>query len=143
MYRPKKGTTYTPKIVAFMKQHCKKVTCIADLVSLVNKHFNTAFTYKQVRACMYIYGLCTHKRGNHSDKPIGTVIKDTRGHLKIKISNKKVIRGKTPHTWKRYNIYLWEKKYGKIPKNHKVIYLDKNKDNCAILLVYLIKFLAI
>lgn len=54
--------------------------------------------------------------------PIGTVVDDGDGYLKIKTGN-------GSSGWERYHRYVYEKRYGTIPKGHKIIFLDGNRRN--------------
>jgi hypothetical protein len=118
----------TPEIVAFIKNRREEATCIADLVLLINKHFDTDLTYKQVRAIMYYNRLCSKKKGNHTDKPLFSEIINVRGDVMIKIKN----NGTQAQNWKKKSIWLWEQENGKLPECYKIIFLDKNKSNCVI-----------
>lgn len=57
--------------------------------------------------------------------PIGTIIDDGEGYLKIKT-------GKGSSGWERYHRYVYEKEHGKIPKGHKIIFLDGDRRNYSI-----------
>ena len=59
------------------------------------------------------------------ERPIGTEI-EKDGYILIKIDNQ--IRNKHSN-WKYKHHYIWEQKNGKIPKNHRVIFLDGNNRN--------------
>jgi hypothetical protein len=121
------GKKFTDEIIAFMKKYKNKVSRIADLVLMVNEEFHTAFTYKQVGAAIYNYGLCGKKSGP-KDMPLFSEMTNSKGVVFIKVKNK----GTHNQKWKRKSIWLWEKENGKMPENHKIIYLDKNKSNCVI-----------
>ena len=54
--------------------------------------------------------------------PIGTIVDDGDGYLKIKTGN-------GSSGWERYHRYLYKKRYGAIPKGHKIIFLDGNRRN--------------
>lgn len=70
------------------------------------------------------------KRGNlpHNTKKVGTIttVKDKGGYLymRIKIAE--------PNKWQMLHAYIWESKHGKIPKNHCVIFKDKNTLNVRL-----------
>ncbi len=34
--------------------------------------------------------------------------------------------------WKEYHLYLWEKKHGKVPKGHRVMFRDNDSMNCTL-----------
>lgn len=52
---------------------------------------------------------------------------DDEGYLYVKVCD-----GKLNKNWKPKQQVIWEKKYGKIPKSHKVIFLDGNRFNFDI-----------
>lgn len=54
--------------------------------------------------------------------PLGTISIDTRGNHIIK----------TEDDWKPLHRHVWEQHYGKIDKDDRVIFLDKNKNNISI-----------
>lgn len=60
--------------------------------------------------------------------PIGTEI-EKDGYILIKVSND--VKNKC-NNWQYKNHYIWEKHYGKIPKNHRIVFLDGNKSNYDI-----------
>lgn len=75
-----------------------------------------------------------HARTNIS--PIGTIKWTNNYGYIIKVSD---IRGtkknhhKLEHiNWRPYKEYLWQQKYGEIPKGYTVIFKDGNKRNCVI-----------
>jgi hypothetical protein len=69
-------------------------------------------------------------------KPIGTILKDPDGYLRIKI--REAVSGKEPtgfgntKVWPLLNRVVWEQHKGPIPPKHMVIFKDRNRDNCAI-----------
>lgn len=65
----------------------------------------------------------TFKKGNipHNHRPIGSERITQDGYVEIKIKEPNVFVLK--HRW------LWEQKYGKIPKDKIIIFLDGNKQN--------------
>lgn len=66
------------------------------------------------------------KKGNipKNYKPIGYERINKDGYIEIKI--------KDPNVFKLKHRYLYEQKYGKIPKGYKLIFADKNKQNLDI-----------
>ena len=69
-------------------------------------------------------------------KPIGTILPDTEGYLRIKVRD--AVPGKEPtgfgnsKVWALYNRYLWEQHHGTIPPRHVVVFKDGNRANCVI-----------
>lgn len=69
-------------------------------------------------------------------RPIGTILTDTDGYLRIKVRD--AVHGKeatgfgNTKVWPLYARHVWEQHKGPIPPKHKVIFLDKDRSNCAI-----------
>lgn len=61
--------------------------------------------------------------------PIGQIVSTTNGVTKIKITNYKY---KAKNNWKLLSHHTWETYYGKIPKDHRIIFIDGNNSNCDI-----------
>lgn len=57
-------------------------------------------------------------------KPIGTEHLSKDGYITVKVDNGK--------RWRFKHVLVWEEHYGKIPKNHCLIFLDGNRSNCDI-----------
>lgn len=72
----------------------------------------------------------TFKKGNIPPnlKKVGSIVrrKDKNGYLYMRI---KVAE---PNKWEMLHAYIWEHKYGKIPKDHCVIFKDKNTLNTRL-----------
>ncbi|MDD5405984.1 MAG: HNH endonuclease signature motif containing protein [Sulfurovaceae bacterium] len=72
----------------------------------------------------------TFKKGDTPPnvKKVGSIVtrKDKNGYLymRIKIAE--------PNIWQGLHAYIWERKYGKIPKDHCVIFKDKNPLNTRL-----------
>jgi len=129
MCGPKNGIKCKPEIVRFMKKHLKNCNCISNLVLLVNEHFETAFTYDQIKLALKTYGLKSGRWTQGNILPIGTETVDKeKGHIMIKVSSK----GKYGQRWKRKHHIVWENANGKIPKGRVILFLDGNPLNCRI-----------
>lgn len=69
-------------------------------------------------------------------KPIGTILADREGYLRIKIRD--AVHGKeatgfgNTKVWPLLNRYTWEQHNGPIPPEHLVIFKDGNRKNCSI-----------
>lgn len=69
-------------------------------------------------------------------KPIGTILPDPEGYLRIKVRD--AVHGKEPtgfgntKVWPLLNRHVWEQHHGPIPKSHNVIFKDGDRSNCAI-----------
>lgn len=68
----------------------------------------------------------TFKKGNipHNHRAVGSERITKNGYIEIKI--------KEPNKWQLKHRYIYEKKYGKIPKGYNLIFLDGNKQNLEI-----------
>lgn len=66
------------------------------------------------------------KKGNipHNHRPIGSERTTIEGYIEVKVAE--------PNKWKTKAVVIYEEKYGKIPKGHKVIYLDGNRQNLDV-----------
>ena len=66
------------------------------------------------------------KKGNipHNHRQIFEERLDKNGYIEMKI--------KEPDVWQKKHRYIYEQHFGKIPKNHKVIFLDGNNRNFNI-----------
>lgn len=62
--------------------------------------------------------------GKYTPRPIGSERLTERGRIKIKVAE--------PDVWKLKHIYIYEQKYGKIPKGKVLVFLDGNKQNCSL-----------
>lgn len=67
-----------------------------------------------------------YKKGNipHNHRELFEERLDKNGYIEIKI--------KEPDVWQSKHRYIYEQHFGKIPKNHKVIFLDGNNRNFDI-----------
>jgi len=66
------------------------------------------------------------KKGNKPQnyRPVGSerIAKD--GYIEVKVAD--------PNVWKSKHRYIWEQTNGEIPKGHKLIFLDGDKNNMAL-----------
>ncbi len=60
----------------------------------------------------------------HNHLPVGTVVKDTEGYMKVKVAE--------PKQWEFLHIKTWREAHGPISKGSAVIFKDKNRENCAL-----------
>lgn len=69
-------------------------------------------------------------------KPVGTILPDTDGYLRIKVRDAKHGEEATgfgnTKVWPLYSRWVWEQANGPIPPKHMVIFRDGNRKNCAI-----------
>lgn len=99
-----------------------------ELTKLINQKFNLDLTVKQVRQYKKSHRLRsdinTQFKKNqipHNKKPIGYEFTSTDGYTYIKIAE--------PNIYQHKQIYIYEQAYGKISKDHSVMFLDQNKAN--------------
>ena len=66
------------------------------------------------------------QKGNipHNHRPVGSERTTVDGYIEVKVAE--------PNKWKTKAVVIYEEEYGKIPKGHKVIYLDGNRQNLDI-----------
>lgn len=69
-------------------------------------------------------------------KPIGTILPDPEGYLRIKIREavygKEVTGFGNTKVWPLLNRHVWEQHKGPIPAKHMVVFKDRNRANCDI-----------
>lgn len=75
--------------------------------------------YEKCKATMFKKG---HTPDNH--RPVGSERVGKDGYLQIKVAE--------PNKWQQKNVYIYEQHYGKVPKGHKVVFLDQNSRNFDI-----------
>jgi hypothetical protein len=71
----------------------------------------------------------------HTWKPIGTIMADSEGFLRIKVRERNPDdpeRGWHPDIWPLLHRRTWEQHNGPIPVGHHVAFKDRNRQNCAI-----------
>lgn len=147
---------YTEQHIAFLKEH--GTASEKELAKLFNATFGTnqaGDALKQKCIKMGIYSstntgcfkkgdvpvnkgtkglmkanITSFKCGNvpPNKKRVGSIVKrrDKNGHfyMRIKIAE--------PNEWQMLHTYIWEHKYGKVPKGHCVIFKDKDTNNLSL-----------
>lgn len=111
--------TYSEKEIKFLKKKYKGRT-YDELTRLFNKKFNRNVTRQQIKEIKYKYLPDNVKIKGKNEIPLYSERIDTSGEIVIKIANNKRIAKAR---------YVWEKKYGKIPKGYSIVHLDGNKLN--------------
>lgn len=127
-----------------------------------NKRFGTSFTETQIKTWCH-----AHKLGNGLDAkwkpghasfnkgmkgwfppgsektrfqkghkvanalPVGTEVTDQEGYIKVKVAE--------PNVWKFKHRLVWEKEYGEIPADSVVIFLNKDRSDCRLENLKLVK----
>lgn len=68
-------------------------------------------------------------------KPIGTMMPDSDGYLRIKLRERDPGAGEhgwNSKVWAPYHRYLWEQANGPIPAGHALVFRDRNRTNCTL-----------
>jgi hypothetical protein len=79
---------------------------------------------------------CRSGKAAENWKPIGTILADTEGYLRIKV--REATHGKeatgfgNTKVWPLLNRHIWEQHHGPIPPKHMVVFKDRNRANCVI-----------
>lgn len=69
-------------------------------------------------------------------RPIGTILPDSDGYLRIKV--REAVHGKEPTgfgnqmVWPFLSRHTWEQQNGPVPPSHTIAFKDGNRQNCAI-----------
>lgn len=140
------------------KEYLKEITPghhYVEIVELMNKKFDREFTVKLVKNAIGRYKLNTgfngrFKKGNVpankgkkgvcakgcektwfkkgqtpiNHKPVGSERITKDGYIMLKVAE--------PNKWRLKHVVEWEKNNGKLPKNHALIFLDRNKQNTSL-----------
>lgn len=118
---------FTPEQEQFIRDNAAGVTNVV-LTEKLNKCFGTHFESKTVKCYKEKHHI---KSGIKSfSHKIGTE-RINHGYILIKIDE--------PNVWKEKHRVVYESVYGTIPKGHKLMFLDGNKQNCSIENLRLIK----
>lgn len=130
---------YTSEEISFVRKNIKGKT-YEEMRAMFNKRFGLSLTKKQFDTLMYKHkfknglgtingyppankGMRWHYTPEHKRyRAIGNERID-QGYVVVKVTNQR------PWVWKGKHIVLWEAKHGKVPKGHKVVFLDKNRRN--------------
>lgn len=140
------------------KEYLKEITPghhYVEIAELMNKKFDREFTVKLVKNAIGRYklntgfngrfekGLIPHNKGqkgvcakgaekgwfkkgqtpiNHKSVGSERITKD--GYIMLKVAE--------PNKWRLKHVVEWEKNNGKLPKNHALIFLDRNKQNTSL-----------
>lgn len=125
----------------------------SELTAELNKRFKTSITVGQVRSAKKNHKITSglskiwavghipwnkgttglakpnrtsFKKGNkpHNYLPVGSEVIDSDGYHKVKI--------KDPNIWEFKHRIVYEEQLGKIPKGHKIIFLDQDRSNLSL-----------
>ncbi|HVW08377.1 MAG TPA: HNH endonuclease signature motif containing protein [Bryobacteraceae bacterium] len=73
-------------------------------------------------------------RRPHTWKPIGTVLADHEGYLRIKVRERRPedANGWNPEIWPLLHHRVWQEKHGPVPAGHAVAFRNGNRSDCTI-----------
>jgi hypothetical protein len=74
---------------------------------------------------------------NINEKPVGSERTNADGYVEVKVSDTVVPRQRR---WKAKHVILWEKKHGKVPKGHCLVFLDGDRQNITLDNLMMISF---
>ena len=147
---------WTQEEIEYIKSICWK-SYHADTAKKFNEHFNSDITASQIKSLIgrlkiktgitgrFTKGRIPHNKGKkmHPDtleklrptlfqkghkpqtyRPVGSERINRDGYVEIKVGD--------PSEWELKHRYIYEQKYGKIPKEDIVIFLDNDKTNFDI-----------
>ena len=155
-YHPLKGVSdlWPRHIRAFLVEH-NKGKYAAEMTEMLNARFGTSYTVKQVKSMRnrmhldsgltgrFEKGHVSHNKGKKgwypkgSEKtrfrkghkpinwmPVGSEAMTSIDYIKVKVAE--------PNKWKLKHVLEWEKHFGKVPKNHCIMFKDGDHTNCHI-----------
>jgi len=121
---------YTQKMILWLEKKAQGKT-FRELTRLFNNRFDTDVSYSQIKCVCGYYGIKTGYDWNRKiTLPVGSekIIFAKTGITYVKTSMLGNF-GNNAGKWVSKQNILWEMKYGKIPKNHVIIFWDGNKNN--------------
>lgn len=123
--------TYTSGQNDFIRQYGAQMPT-KQLCAAINKKFGCSHTEQSVRTHTKKLGITktkeTIRQSRKHDETIGSV-RIVNGFRYIKITNR---FDNFYQNWMPLHRRVWEQIHGKIPNDHRVIFLDGNKFNCHI-----------
>ena len=81
------------------------------------------YTYRKIKKTMFKPG---HTPANH--RPVGSERISTDGYTYIKTAE--------PNKWMAKHVFVWEQHFNQLNKNEALVFLDGNRQNCAITNLY-------
>ena len=107
-----------------------------EIIPLMKDKFDIELTKRQIQVARSYYKIKCEVRPNK--RPILHEIEDKDGYIWIKVQEYKG-KGKSNKTYIHKHQYIYEQKYGKIPKGYCVVFLDQDKRNFDINNLALVK----
>lgn len=131
--KPKHPTIFTNE----QKQYLLKIinnNSNIDIVNMINKKFKSSFTIDQIRWYKRHHHLKSYSehiwnkgKKSYNHQPVGSeFVYYQAGKEDFKTTFIKIAE---PDVWVRKQYYMYEKYYGKIPKDGAVIFLNGNRDD--------------
>jgi hypothetical protein len=117
------GMNYTLEMIDTLKELTLKHKGIDTITNLFNKKFNTNLSPRKINRAMFLRNI--KYKITHTGKQLGSEFVHKKNGTLFKISND----GGKRDNWVIKHRYLYEQAHGTIPKNYRVIFLDKNNQN--------------
>lgn len=115
---------FNPALLKWLEKNAKNYTT-KELMFIINTKFNETFDLKKTQQYLWHHNI-THiyeqPKRSHSNQglPIGSERTKADGMIQVKVGRNK---------WEYKQRMIYEKAYGKLPKNMYVIFLDQNRNN--------------
>lgn len=117
---------YSDEQVDFLISNYKGIST-KELTGILNAKFNSNFTERQIlsfKSSRKLKSGFSRNEWSPRHKPVGTETLVADGYIKVKVAE--------PDQWEHKHRLVWEKANGPIPKEHFLIFLDNNKQNCEL-----------
>jgi hypothetical protein len=128
---PKKGkvSIFSPEIKSYIKNNCTAAGSFSELTRLINYNFGTSYTRKQIKdqGCKQGFKL-NLERGKGATVAVGAEWVSPSGYIYVKVS----ATGTWKERWKKKHCLIWEAANGEVPEGKYIIFLDGNRQNCAL-----------
>jgi len=120
----KRKSKFTQEHFEWLKKNVKGCA-YKKLATQFNETFNTGFTGLQIRSYCHDKGLHNGLPSRDHYYKLGDSYFNDRGFEMIKVS----MTGKDKERWRPKHHLVWESVNGPVPKDHKVIFADRDKTN--------------
>lgn len=139
--KTKKDHLFTDAEKDFLRENISKYT-YPEMAEVFNRKFGTNLTH------INISDVCIKRMGVHRDKPhrfqkgkrdfnayaIGTETFDGE-YVWVKVGDayhEGTAKAKSlDENWEKKHVLVWERTHGEIPPGYMIVFLDKNRRNCA------------